>query len=283
MSATEWSTLSPNDRLVARARAVNRAATREPLFTHTSAAALLGLPLFDVTTDSTHVASPVNGPGRSSGGLIRHRFDVQPEDITFRHHLRCTTPDRTVFDLARSARAEAGLSCADAVLRAQFRTHRSIDRTGIDAWRAQMRERVSESAGTRGLHTLRRVVDLADPRADSVLESISRLQFLRLGFNVDIQVPVPSPSGGHYFVDFELLGIGVLGECDGRSKYRSPLLRNGESAEEVVYREKRRHDWICGTTGKRMIRWGFAEATTPTRMARMLTAYGIAIPGGPSR
>ena len=61
------------------------------------------------------------------------------------------------------------------------------------------------------------------------------------------------------------------------------LLRAGLSAEEVVNREKRRQDWICGTTKKDLIRWGYPDVVTPLALARRLQAFGVAIPRMPKQ
>jgi hypothetical protein len=124
------------------------------------------------------------------------------------------------------------------------------------------------------------VLHLADPRIDSVLESVSHLQLSRLGFDVALQVPVPSPKGWMYFVDFELLGLDVFVECDGKSKYTEVGLRDGLSANDVLCREKRREDWISGRERKRIIRWGFPEVSSPALLARRLRAFGVPIPRG---
>lgn len=115
-----------------------------------------------------------------------------------------------------------------------------------------------------------------------MLESVSHLQLRRLGFDVALQVAVPARVRGHYFVDFELLGLGVFAECDGKSKYTDTVLRGGLSAEEVMYREKRREEWIASTTGKRVVRWGYADVATPMTLAQLLESYGVPIPNPPS-
>ena len=324
--ADDWHQLGAEERLVVQARATHRAAIRPPLFTHVSAAALLGLPLLQLPDasgsrlegshlegadldrshidrshldrphldrarldrfrlseayDRTHIATAPTGPGRAGTDLIRHRVAVHTADITSVHGMHCTTEDRTLFDLARALPVEVGVACADAIVRNRFRRYRTIDQAALGSWRASMHHRLTTSPGARGARSLRQVIDLADPHADSVLESLSRLQLLRLGFDVETQVSVPAPGGGRYFVDFELRGLGVLGECDGRHKYSDPSVRGDATPAEVVYQEKRREDWISGTTGKRLIRWGLADATSPERLARLLTEYGILLPRKP--
>ena len=125
------------------------------------------------------------------------------------------------------------------------------------------------------------LAQLADARAESPLETASRLRFQQLGIAVELQVPVPAPDGGLYFVDFLLPELGVWGECDGKSKYVGPDT-GGHATAETLYAEKRRHDWITGTMNLRGIRWGVREVLTLDRFARHLSAHGIAVPGLPS-
>ena len=92
---------------------------------------------------------------------------------------------------------------------------------------------------------------------------------------------MPAESGSTLYLDFHFVGLRVFGECDGRSKYTDPILRGSRTAEEVVYAEKRRHDWIVGTTGMRVIRWGAADVRTAARFADRLRAFGVPVPGRP--
>lgn len=95
---------------------------------------------------------------------------------------------------------------------------------------------------------------------------------------MQLQVGVPAPRGGHYRVDLELLHQQTLVEVDGRAKYRG----NGEThGEAILYAEKQRHDWITGTTGKRLIRWGAADVRSTRHLAERLRAFRITIPRPP--
>lgn len=111
---------------------------------------------------------------------------------------------------------------------------------------------------------------------------MSRFRFQQLGIAVTLQVPVAARGRGSHYLDFVLDGLGFWGEADGRSKYLEPGLRGGRSAEEVVYEEKRRSDWIAGSTGLRVIRWGVAEVSSLRRFASHLQAHGVTLPAGPS-
>src|SRR5690606_22191579 len=121
----------------------------------------------------------------------------------------------------------------------------------------------------------KRLLRLAEPGADSVLESVSRLYFTLLGFDVRTQVAIPGPHGHDYRVDFEIMGCGVFGEVDGRVKYTEATMTRGRSAEEVFFEEKRREDWIRGTTSQRPIRWGAADLRSLEIFAQFLRGVGL--------
>ncbi|MFT4232309.1 MAG: hypothetical protein QM606_05990 [Leucobacter sp.] len=270
-----WSTWFPEARHLAAVLAVHSNAKEPPLFSHYSAAVLHGLPLWNLRSQNVHTVSRSHN---CDGRVTRHLLDIADHDIVEIAGLRCTGLDRTLADLSRIAGEELLWGCADAVLRGIARTGRRVDLMAWRAWQDRMRERADASAGNRGVRLLRRVVELADPRADSVLESVSRLQFDRLGIPVELQTPIPSPDGGLYHIDFKLLGLGVWGEADGDFKYTDPALLAQLSPGEAALREKRRDNWISGTTGDRMIHWGSRAPATTDRFAAMLRSFNVPIP-----
>ncbi|MFT4234376.1 MAG: hypothetical protein QM607_05170 [Microbacterium sp.] len=115
---------------------------------------------------------------------------------------------------------------------------------------------------------------MGDARAESPGESIARLYLydLRRG-PVELQVRVPGPQGTVFEVDMEFCG--VLAEFDGAVKYSRTEFLRGRTPEQVVLDEKRREDWIRGSTGKRMIRFGTPELADRDTFARYLSSLGI--------
>ena len=278
LESREWQTLSGADRHLARMLAAQRSATRPVVFSHVSAAVLLGLPIYGSLGAAVHTLSPAGGASHSSTCVTRHRAALPEADIVSIAGLRCTSPERTLLDLARFLSAETSLSAIDGFLRQEFKVDHRVDWDSHWQWRAEFEARLAGLRGERGVRRARRVLELADPRSDSVLESVSHLRLRQLGFEVDLQVPIRAPHGGSYYVDFEFLGLDLFGECDGKAKYLRAEMRSGRSAEEIVHREKRRHDWICGTTKKNLIRWEYVDVTTLTAFARRLHAFGVRTP-----
>lgn len=278
VETTAWSALSEEDQHLARAIATNKGTRRPPVFSHITAAIIHGIPVYGLIPDATHITGPAAGGSTGSAQVIRHRADADPSEIIEIAGMYCTSITRTLHDLARFAPPETALAAIDWYLHHEFSVNRLIDWARVSEWRAEMTAQLVLQRGARGARRAQQILALADPRKESVLESISHLQLHRLGIDVELQVPVPSPKGNFYYVDFEFKGRQMFGECDGKEKYVKAATRAGLSAEEILYREKRRQDWICGTTRKGLIRWGFADVRTPQLLARRLRAFGIALP-----
>ena len=276
-----WNGLSPEAQHLARMLAAQRAARDSLVFSHQSAAVLLGLPTYGELGSRVHALGPTRGAGQQTRGLKRHRAELSNDDVVEISGLLCTSPERTILDLARFGPAETALAAADGYLRNEFKVGQKVDWSCVFEWRDDMAARIGKIRGRNGATSAGRLLELADPRIGSVLESISHLQLRRLGFEVAIQVPVPAPHGKMYYVDFEFLGLDLFGECDGKQKYTDANLRNGQTADEVVYREKRRQDWICGRENKGMVRWGYPEAPTARKLGTHLMGLGVPVPRMP--
>lgn len=273
VAADRWSTWHPESRHLAAVLAAHRDAIEPPLFSHHSAAVLLGLPLWGLGNEVVHTISATTSARRSS--VVRHRLKAAEADTGTVAGIRCTNHDRTLFDLCRVASEEMVVGCADSILRRRLRRGRSIDVDAWLAWKEQMSTVARRSDGARGIRLFRRMIEFADPRADSPLESISRLYLDRLGFEVELQISVANPNGGHYFVDFRFLGLGILGEADGDVKYTDATMLGNLTPGEAALREKKRDNWISGRTGERMIHWGAREAATTATFAAMLRAFNV--------
>ncbi len=246
---------------------------------HLSAAVVHGLPQyrFGERAVAVTLAAPVGGSSRA--GLQRHLDGLPADDVVSVDGILCTSMDRTVFDIARTASPEMALTCADAALRREAVTSRRFDETAQDQWRERLRERARRAPGRRGVRRALRIIELADGRAELPGESVSRLQLHRIGFrDIDLQVAVDRPEGGAYFVDIALREVRTFWEFDGEVKYRDAEMRGGRSVERVVLDEKRREDWIRGVTQWRLCRGGFADIRTPETLAARLAAFGVRPP-----
>ncbi|RLK47998.1 hypothetical protein [Microbacterium telephonicum] len=280
VSAADWRSARTEQReLLHVAAAQRRLRLERPLFVLSSAAALHGLPLARASARGAHIASArSNGRVRSRNPLVaRHEIEVAEADVVEVDGICCTSVTRTVADLARLARPETALAAADAALRAIAWDHDDhvYDDNAAEAYRSAMLAHLR--TGARGVVQARRLLTLADGRADRPGESISRLYLHEIGFrNIRPQVPVAGPHGSPYWLDFSLDDADVWAEFDGLGKYVDDAFRRqGESADDVVLREKEREDWIRGATGRRVVRWNWEHIASADTLAARLAAFGI--------
>lgn len=254
-----------------------RTGTSELVYSHSSAAVLWGLPLFRAEPRRVHLSGrAASGHVRASEPLVaRHQVAVAPSDVTTREGVICTGLARTVADVLRTASFETGLSLADAALRRVAWSRDGYDVEAAEGLRQQVAERLP--CGGRGVRSARRMLEVADGRAASPGESVSRLYLGDLGFATPrLQVSIAGPGSRMFFVDFGLDDAEAWGEYDGEGKYLDPAMRGaGVDLDRVILEEKQREDWIRGTTGRRLVRWGKADITTAAHLGARLRAFGI--------
>lgn len=252
--------------LVARAEEDRRLAHRlkldrllltypECVASHESAALVHDLPLFDLPPYA--VATRQWGAWRGGADGRVRIGPLPPHHVCEVSGIPVTVLPRTVVDLARSASVRSAVVVGDAALR------RSIDRPAL----LEMLNEISEWAD---LGRARAVVDFLDRRAESALESLSRVIFHEYG------VPPPEPQyeidlGSRLCrVDFYWKDFNTIGEADGRVKYTGEL-DPSRSPEEVVWEEKLREDDLRDS-GRKMVRWTYNQMLRQTdeTVARIL-------------
>lgn len=244
-----------------RARAVLRTGTKHAVLSHQSALLELGVDWWDLPLDTVHLTRRDARAGRAEAGVKQHRAALTEDEVVEVNGLPVTGPVRTVLDAARSAGTERGLVMVDSLLHQGWA---SPD----DLWSAY-----GDSERWPGSAHLRMVISLADGRSGSVGESRARYLFwlMRLPRPV-LQHPVLGEGGRVLaFLDFAWPELGVAVEFDGRRKYLTDR-RPGESAEDVVIREKLREDRVRELTGWRFVRITWADLGRPEQTARRIRA-----------
>ncbi|MGK2881285.1 MAG: hypothetical protein ACSLE6_10975 [Mycobacterium sp.] len=103
-------------------------------------------------------------------GIVTRREVLADDETLIRRGIRVTTPERTGFDLARRGRLEPAVAQVDALMHA---THVKPDDIACLAARHPR---------ARGLRQLERVLELADPKAESLWETWLRLLLRRAKF-----------------------------------------------------------------------------------------------------
>lgn len=275
--ADDWTSWWPEDRhraLILSSHGETTGGTG--IVSHVSAAALWGLPFYRLAPRQVHMSASKGV--RSSGNRVvtRHRAQVADDDIVFLRGIPCTSLERTIADVVCAVSVEAAISMADAALRMVSVRRNAVDLDAEACWRSNLFERLVTMAGTPGIAQARRVIGFANGLAQLPGESVSRLQLRRLGFaSPALQVAVRGPEGERWFVDFGLDDVNAYGEFDGQGKYLDPSMRGGRTIEEVVLAEKRREDWIRGTTQRRFARWGDEHSRSAPLLGRRLAEFGI--------
>lgn len=126
-----------------------------------------------------HVLNPPHQQLRSADGLVVHRREGAPlSEVAGRP---VTAPEWTAIEVARSLRRPRALATLDAALRSGTCSRRGLQRAA------------SRQAGRRGIVAVRELLPLADPLAESAMESESRLMMLDGG--------LPAPVLQHQIVD----------------------------------------------------------------------------------
>jgi len=171
--------------------------------------------------------------------VIPHRGGITDAEITEVDGIAVTSRARTLLDVARYHGFERGVVVADAALRAGLAREELAEVLALANARG--------SAGCAG-----GVFDFADPLAESVGESRSRVALAVLGLPTPLlQHPFYDDAGR--FVgrsDFWLPGLQTVGEFDGLGKYG---LSESSPADQLA-KEKAREDALRDL-GLQVVRW----------------------------
>ena len=251
--AAEWGAADVETRHRAAMDALVATARRPPVFARESAALLHGIPVVGASLDLPHLVDSdlLDASRRSPTGVVVHRPRHVP-DIVSIDGVLATGFAATALALAASRPLPAGLAAVDHVLA------RGVSRDDLDAL-------ISDWYPFHGVARARRAVATATGLAETPLESIS-LAAMILG-----RVPRPRQQveliarGRRYRTDFFWDDLGVVGEADGRNKYRT-------RADLVA--EKDREDDIR-SLGLGFVRWDWEEAWLRAPMLAKLARAGV--------
>jgi len=233
------------------------------VLSHASAGVVHGLPVRESELTLVHLTRPAGGHGRVGSCVHVHYAPLSDPEIVQINGHRVTSLERTAADLARCAPYERSVAVVDAAL------HLGADAEEIGrVLRAQRR--------WHGVPVARCALAFADGRAESVGESISRVQIVQCGLPApELQYAVFS-SVGRWLArtDFAWPAFRVIGEFDGRIKYRGTT----DSVADVVMAEKAREQAIQDA-GWSVVRWGWqdlqGQGDFVARLRRALIAGGL--------
>jgi hypothetical protein len=251
-----WGDLDESGRYALFTRAAYKQAQTEVILSHISAVPEHGGPLWGLDLDLVHLTRRDGRTGRKERGVQQHRGALVPGDVLHKNGVDVMSATRTALEVTMVAPSEPALCVVNDFL------HRGLTSPNLLRERYQPMDHWPDSLGTD------LVLRLADGRLESVGETRTFYMCWRHG------LPAPEPQYEVRAEDGSLIGrvdfawpeYGVFLEFDGKVKYGA-LLRPGETATDVVVREKRREERICEATGWRCIRISWADLARPELLA----------------
>ncbi|WP_278236680.1 hypothetical protein [Isoptericola sp. AK164] len=228
---------------------------RDPVFSHETAAVLLGCSLWH-RPERVHVMRPYRRSGHASRDVQWHLGTVPAEELLRLRGLEVTTLARTVVDCALTSHPLQALVVADSALRLDP----PLDLTAAHHVLRRSRRR-------QGRARARWVLDHADGGSESPWETWTRYVCLRAGMPRPItQAPVRTRVR-LYRCDLGWPEHGVYVEFDGRIKY-------ARSGTAELLREKKRSDDLreAGVVPVRVL------ATQPSGVPRVVGAVARRFP-----
>jgi hypothetical protein len=156
-----------------------------------------------------HVLNPEGRRLRSTGDLVVHRRDGAP--LTVVAQRPATTPAWTAIEVARSLRRPRALATLDAALRSGTCTRDDLQRA------------LERQSGRRGIVVAREMLGLANPLAESPMESEARLVMHDGGLPPPVlQYEVVDLNGRLWRLDFAWPEHRVAAEYDGLDWHSGP-------------------------------------------------------------
>jgi hypothetical protein len=247
-----WRAAPEREQHLVKVRAAARVLSNDTVFSHESAAAVHGIPVFGAWPDS--VRASYEGPhGRSArAGLRWARASWEEGDVVRSAGILVTSPRRTAIDLARTGSLAQGVAALDHVIAG------GTDRAELLTWVARRRP-------FHGVVRMERALRLAHGLSESPLESLSLARIAELEYALPVQQHMLLVDGAPFRLDFFWPHGGIAGEADGRLKYAD---------RTDLWREKRREDRIRRVV-RAFVRWSWSDAWHPERLDALLSAAGV--------
>jgi hypothetical protein len=230
------------------------------VLSHVSALAFHDAPTWGLDLSQVHLTRSDGAAGRAEAGIVQHRGRLLPEDVVRLADFRLTTPTRACLEVIAVTTLEPALVVVNDMLHRGLTTLEALTLrygAGMEHWPNTL------SAGL--------VLRLANP----LVESVGETRALLLCWNAGLPMPqaqysVRDGSGRERWrLDFAWPELGVWLEFDGRAKY-SEHLRPGETAADVVVREKKREEAIAAATGWICVRITWEELARPALVVRRI-------------
>ncbi|WP_243859007.1 hypothetical protein [Actinomyces sp. ZJ308] len=244
VSSQEWKAARPELRHLTLIRAVLAKTRGDVVLLGPSAAVWLGLPL--VGRIPRRVQCLRLGEARSHTAMVQRRRRPGLGGLIENVGVHTASVADTVVDVARWGGLTQGVCAMDAALGRRLCTH------------AELADAVDRlPAGARGIRSARTAAHLADERAESPGESVSRVRMW--------QATLPRPDLQHevridgelYRLDFFWPQAMLDGEFDGHVKYTRNSF--GKDTERTVWEERQRELALI-RAGYDVARWLWKDA-----------------------
>jgi hypothetical protein len=193
---------------------------------HESAAYLYSIDLLS-GQDAAALTCPPQRGRNARAGLRLHTATLPGDQVTAAGRLPVTTPARTVVDLARTLSFRAGVVTADSAL------HRNL------VTKPELAAVLATCARWSGARQAAAVIDFADGRAESPLESIARVAFQDCGLpSPELQVWLGGSVEPIGRVDFYWQQYRTIAEVDGAIKYADPQRARAQLRRDSLFRDE---------------------------------------------
>jgi len=213
---------------------------------HRSAGALHGL----VGEGSAVDVTAPRGSGRTRSGIAMHGRALPLDDVTVEDGVRCTTPTRTLLDIAGTVDAR---ELARAIARAE--ELRVFDLMAVERLLARTRGQPGRAVLAAAFATFDAPV--AATRSGAEKRFLLAIRRTRLP-PPEVNVWIPLPEGGGYRPDFLWRERGLIVEIDGRDYH----------ARRAAFEHDRRRDRRLRLLGYETVRYAAREvARSPAAVA----------------
>jgi hypothetical protein len=261
VSGVTWRAMDPVGRHRLTARAVLKTAHPSAALSHTSAVLEREGPVWDVSLDEVHLTRHDGAAGRREAGVVHHCGELGEDEVEWVNGLRAVGAGRSVIELSTISAVESCLVPGNWFLGTGLTTMAELTACA---------ERFRWWPGSLRKHVLTALFD-----GRNMWPGEARTSYLLWR----ARLPAPHPQYAVHDAAGQLLGVvdfawpefGVFLEFDGRIKYER-LLREGETLEQVILREKRREERICAAKGWVCIRITWDDLGRQTATARRIGA-----------
>lgn len=240
-----------NEGPLVRLEGVARRLPAGAAFSGRTAAWLHGLDIAPCDPIEVTIPEPL-GSGRRAGARVS-RNALASDEIVQRHGLPSTSALRTVVDLGGRDPLTEAVVAADLALHAGLVT--------ID----ELRTYVAEHPGAKGIARLRRVVELAEPKSESAMETRLRMLLVLAGLPRPEAQPSIRDDHGHFLgrpdLFYRLQGLAI--EYDG-----------GNHRDRLVEDNRRQNGLIAADL--RLLRFTAADVYGNSELVAMQVRHALA-------